>query len=84
MNCSSVNFYYNECPVPGADEVTKIKLSQNFSREACQFELSFGFRAKAVWVTEGCSGEFYVCHIGGMYSTVCVYIIHYENTPMQY
>ena len=67
VNCSSVNFYYSECPVPGADEVTKIKLSQNLTREVCEFEISFGFRMNAVWVTDGCSGEFYVCYDGGLY-----------------
>ena len=66
VTCTSASLFYTECPVPGATEVNKIKLSKNLSEEICEFEVTFGFRKNAVWITNGCSGEFYVCYNGGL------------------
>ncbi|KAL4228865.1 hypothetical protein ACF0H5_011905 [Mactra antiquata] len=64
IRCTSVNFFYRECTVPGAEQVTAIKLHSAYSSYTCEFKESFGYRVNNVWVTNGCSGEFYLCYNG--------------------
>ncbi|XP_052806500.1 uncharacterized protein LOC128235738 [Mya arenaria] len=62
VTCSSLNYFYRECYVPGAEVIYLIKLHQNLTSENCAFKSTFGYRGKAVWVTNGCSGIFYLCY----------------------
>lgn len=65
VKCTSLSYFYRECDVPGAEAIHLIKLHQNMSRERCEFKSTFGFRDNVVWVTDGCSGVFYLCYDGG-------------------
>lgn len=65
VTCSSISYFYRECSVPGADVIHLIKLHENLSQEKCEFKKTFGFRDNSVWVTDGCSGTFYLCYEGG-------------------
>ena len=67
VTCTSINYFYRECSVPGADVIHLIKLHESLSQQACVFKRTFGFRDNSVWVTDGCSGIFYLCYDGGKY-----------------
>ena len=58
--CKSDNFRLNACYVPGS--IIDLRLLEKKSRAACTKNQSFGFRNDAIWVKNGCEGEFEVTY----------------------
>ena len=62
IDCSSRNYRYELCTVPGATTVTAVTLSNKYSRSSCSLGSSYGSGGNKVWVNHGCRGQFWVCY----------------------
>ncbi len=53
--CESTDGYYHHCPAEIDGEVS---LSRKLSQSPCEFDKSWGYDWKGIWVDDGCRGEF--------------------------
>ncbi len=53
--CESTDGYYHHCPVDIDGEVS---LSRKLSQSPCEFDKSWGYDWKGIWVDDGCRAEF--------------------------
>jgi DUF3011 family protein len=58
VHCTSTNYTYNHCPVPGGRRITR--LVRQLSNASCVRGSSWGEDRYGIWVDDGCEGEFEV------------------------
>jgi hypothetical protein len=58
LTCESNNERYNFCRVSG--HIRQAQIRDQKSRDACQYNYSWGYRADGIWVDHGCRAEFVI------------------------
>ena len=62
IDCSSRDFEFARCSIPGAGEITDLSVTRKYSRSSCRYDWSYGHQGGQVWVNHGCRAQFAVCY----------------------
>ena len=62
IDCSSRDFAFARCSIPGAGEITSLSVTRKYSRSSCTYDWSYGHQGGQVWVNQGCRAQFAVCY----------------------
>ena len=62
LDCSSSNYKFASCALPGAAVITHIAVTRKYSRSPCHDGYSYGPGSGSIWVNRGCRARFNVCY----------------------
>ena len=65
LECSSHEYKFTSCQVPGAEAITRVEVTRKLSIVQCTYGQSYGPAQGGIWVDRGCRAIFNVCAATG-------------------